>query len=302
MKENLCSKEERYSEHLPAKAHKQGAPTSSQPREIFSVSQTRDDPPRYQSWDQWYHKVLNTIVEARDVLATHNLSFNALIGAETLLVLDDCHRYNGNQKTALQVLSWVLTLPPRSVDALTYVQFMNHNLARDELTERERAAADFLDTLYLMARANFVSQALKADDLPELIKSKKMADDMGSFPEEVQKIMEDDTLGSQQRHSRILGLIRDFRCNFISPIDISDMPLKKFLSNFTEAIKESERQPKVLSSLSHTLIRLIQSIRKDIERREIDKTGAVSKKKVIVITAGDIGRSKTNHGRTWHDI
>ena len=269
--------------------------TSWQPGEIVSASRTREAPPTYQSGDSWDRRILDTIVNARDILATYNLSFNDLTDTETHLVVDDCHRYNRKQKTAIQILSWVLTLPPRSVNALTFIRFMNHNPDREQLTTKEFEAAAFFDRLWEMSSANLVSQALEGDDVPELIRSKKMAYDMGPFPQEVQKVMDDDTILPGQRHSRILGLIRDAKYNFFSPIDISGMPLENFLSHFVDAINESGKQPKVLSSLSHTLIRLIQSIRKDIEEREIDKTGAISKKKMIVITAGNIDEDGAKH-------
>jgi hypothetical protein len=119
---------------------------------------------------------------------------------------------------------------------------------RGEFTEDEQAAAKFLDEVYFLESSSEVAKALRAGEVPVLIKENKLKGaGMRTLGEEVGKVMEDKTISPSQRHPKILALIRDTRYDYSDPCDASQLDFKKWTSLYEQARATDARQKKVLN-------------------------------------------------------
>lgn len=245
----------------------------------------------------WHGYILWVLGEARTVLADYDLTIDSLVQTEVTLVVDDCHRYTDMQICANLITVGVLISLFNAINGRLLITFMTfQNPERGEFTEDEQAAADFLNDIYFLGSSNAVVTALKADDVPVLIKDKKLkGDGMATLKEEVSKIMTDETIKAQQRHPKILALIRDVRYDYSDPYDASELDFNKWADLYAQARDMDKRQKKVLNSYSFNTIRLIQRHRTAWYERSKDTTGAHGRKKTIIPTAAQIDESDFHH-------
>ncbi|PVH73191.1 hypothetical protein DL98DRAFT_538556 [Cadophora sp. DSE1049] len=225
----------------------------------------------------WRGYILWTLSEARNILAEYDLTIESLVQTEVTLVVDDCHRYSGMQISAILITVGVLISLFNAINARLLITFMTHqNPERGEFTEEEQAAAKFLDDIYFLGSSSEVVTALRADNVPALIKENKLkGEGMTTLKEEVEKIMNDPKTRASQRHPRILALIRDTRYDYSDPYEASDLDFKKWAGVYEQARATDAKQKKA--------------------ERSKDTTGAHGRTKTIIPTAAQIDQSDFDH-------
>lgn len=245
----------------------------------------------------WRGYILWALGEARNILAEYDLTIESLVQTEVTLVVDDCHRYSNTQISAILITVGVLISLFNAINARLLITFMTHqNPERGEFTEEEQAAAKFLDDIYFLGSSSEVVTALRADNVPVLIKKNKLkGEGIMTLKEEVDKVMNDQKTRAPQRHPRILALIRDTRYDYSDPYDASDLDFKKWAKLYEQARATDAKQKKVLNSYSFNAIRLVQRHRAAWAERSKDTTGAHGRTKTIIPTAAQIDQSDFDH-------
>ncbi len=120
-------------------------------------------------------------------------------------------------------------------------------------------------------------------------------DVIGTLKTEIDGITRDAKIKPAQRLGRMLSVIRNKREDYSSLFDAAEYDTAKLVQLYSDARATCARQPKVVSNLSFGLIRLIRRMRMDWGAREHDETGAISRKKTIVITADSVDKSSFEH-------
>lgn len=245
----------------------------------------------------WRGYILRSLSDVRDILKEYDLNIESLVQTEVTLVVDDCHRYSDKQISAILITVGVLISLFNAINARLLISFMTHqNPERGEYTEDEQAAAKFLDEVYFLESSSEVVKALRAGEVPVLIKENKLKGaGMRTLGEEVGKVMEDKTISPSQRHPKILALIRDTRYDYSDPYDASQLDFKKWTSLYEQARATDARQKKVLNSYSFNAIRLVQRHRAAWAERREDTTGPHGRTKTIIPTAALIDASDFDH-------
>ena len=191
-------------------------------------------------------------------------------------------------KDGICLLSWIILAFLQACDASTTLSFMNYmNPDPNNLSKEEKEAAIFINKLYNCKTVSDVADML-GDKVPEYLRSQNL-------PQKVADIMKNTQIKPPQRHPRILALIRDMKYDLSDPWNVSDMDLAEFMKHFADANNADKEQTKVLSSLSFTAIRSIQSVKKDYQDRKLDKTSTVARRQIIIIKGTSITNSEQNH-------
>ena len=207
------------------------------------------------------------------------------------IIVDDRSRTPAMIKDGICLLSWIVLAFLQACDASITLSFMNYmNPDPSNLSKGEKEAAMFINKLYNCKTVSDVTDMLE-DKVPEYLRSRDL-------PQKVALIMSNTQIKPPQRHPRILALIRDMRYDLSDPWVVSDMDVTEFMKHFADANEADKEQAKVLSSLSFTAIRSIQSVKKDYQERKLDKTSTVARRKIIIVTGTSISPSRTESHKT----
>jgi len=267
---------------IPSPAPSEAHPNQVHGKQINFVEAPGETPPTYDTSQALSTAaLLSPYLEAKQ----NGVPFASLSEWDIRIIIDERSRINPRVKDGIRLLSWFLIVVCQACRANTTLCFMNHtNPDMSSFTKQEEEAALFLQELYFCRTAREVTEKLEGD-VPEWIQRRDLLQSAAT-------IMECKDNKPEQRHPRLLALIRNLRWELSNPWVLEDMDLDAFSRLLDRASEADQAQPKVVSSLSFTIIREIQRQRKEYDDRRDDITSSVSKRKVIIITGSRLTESE----------